>query len=182
MAMVLVMRATTRPLLWILTVMGSLTPAIIADLWPILARRIVTATALATPVKIRPWTVAEHMRVFQSFGHQIMNSRLVEVLGVTGRDGDSITINIDGVSQDEPVNGIGDGDVSPDAIGINTSTVQLRAERSGTANGRVYHIAFTATDRNGGTCRERVLVTVPLNRGRHGVAVDDGPLYDSTVP
>jgi hypothetical protein len=103
-------------------------------------------------------------------------------LGVTDSDGDPITITVDAVSQDEPVNGTGDGDASPDAMGLTTSSVQLRAERSGTGNGRVYRIFFTASDRKGGICRENLLVTVPLNRGRHSVAVDDGPIYNSALP
>jgi hypothetical protein len=106
----------------------------------------------------------------------------IDVLGVTDSDGDPITITVDAVSQDEPVNGTGDGDASPDAIGLTTPTVQLRAERSGTGNGRVYRIFFTASDRKGGICRENLLVTVPLNRGRHSVAVDDGPIYNSALP
>lgn len=106
----------------------------------------------------------------------------IDVLGVTDRDGDPITITVDAVSQDEPVNGTGDGDASPDAIGIGTPSAELRAERSGTGNGRVYRIFFTAIDRRGGVCRENLLVTVPLNRGRHSVAVDDGPIYNSTAP
>ena len=106
----------------------------------------------------------------------------IDVLGVTDANGDPLTIQIDGVSQDEPVSGIGDGDASPDAIGVHTSNLQLRAERSGTGNGRVYSVAFTATDGRGGACRERLLITVPLNRGRFSVAVDDGPLYNSTIP
>ena len=48
--------------------------------------------------------------------------------------------------QDEPVNGLGDGDTAPDASGIGTSTVQIRSERADNGDGRVYHISFTATD------------------------------------
>jgi len=65
----------------------------------------------------------------------------VNVLGVTDPEGDPVTIAITSIFQDEPTNGLGDGDMSPDGQGIGTDTAQIRAERSGTGNGRVYHIS-----------------------------------------
>jgi predicted extracellular nuclease len=105
----------------------------------------------------------------------------IEILGVTDPDGDPITITIDSIFQDEPVNGLGDGDTAPDGAGIGTSTAWVRAERDGRGNGRVYHIFFTATDSYGNSCSGKVLVSVPKNLGRNGAAVDDGPLYNSTL-
>ncbi|HEU4389983.1 MAG TPA: hypothetical protein VFV34_19435, partial [Blastocatellia bacterium] len=80
--------------------------------------------------------------------------------------------------QDEPVDGTGDGNTCPDATGVGTSTAQVRAERSGNGNGRVYTDFFTATDGKGGSCQGSVQVGVPHNS--HGTAVDDGAVYDST--
>ena len=47
------------------------------------------------------------------------------------------------------MNGLGDGDQSPDGAGVGTSTAQVRAERSGSENGRVYNIRFIAQDDSG---------------------------------
>lgn len=109
------------------------------------------------------------------------NHKMVEVsiLGVTDADGDPITIRIDQVMQDEATNGRGDGDSCPDAEGIGTSTAKLRAERSGTGNGRVYTIFFTATDGKGGSCTGSVKVCVP--RDKNTSCVDDGPKFDSIL-
>src|SRR5262249_13740394 len=60
----------------------------------------------------------------------------VSILGLTGADTGQVSITILGVTQDEPVNGLGDGDTAPDAV-IQGATVLLRAERAGTGNGRV---------------------------------------------
>jgi hypothetical protein len=106
----------------------------------------------------------------------------VNVLGVTDPDGDPITIRIDSIFQDEPVNGKGDGNTSPDGQGIGTSSAEVRAERQGSGNGRVYHIGFTADDGKGGTCSGVVLVGVPKSQGKKGGPVDDGALFNSTVP
>jgi von Willebrand factor type A domain len=104
----------------------------------------------------------------------------ITITGVTDPDGDPVTIAIDSIFQDEPTNGLGDGDKSPDGAGVGTDTAEVRSERSGTADGRVYHILFTADDGNGGTCSGEVLVSVPHDQDG-AAAVDGGSLFDSTV-
>jgi hypothetical protein len=105
----------------------------------------------------------------------------IVVKGVTDPDGNAVTITITGVTQDEPVNGKGDGNTSPDAV-IQDGAASVRAERSGTGNGRVYQISFTAEDAKGGSCAGVVRVGVPHSRGKGVTAIDDGQIYDSTLP
>lgn len=107
------------------------------------------------------------------------NHKFVPV-GITGvLDPDSNhTIEILSVTQDEAVNVVGSGNTGPDAI-IQGETVLLRAERSGTANGRVYHVTFVTRDYEG-SCTGTVRVTVPHSRAKP--ATDDGPLFDSAKP
>jgi hypothetical protein len=106
----------------------------------------------------------------------------ISILGVTDSDGDPVSITVTGITQDEPVNGLGDGDTSPDGFGIGTAQAQIRAERSGTGNGRVYAITFTADDGKGGVCTGRVTVGVPHDQGKGKIPIDDGQHYDSTQP
>lgn len=103
----------------------------------------------------------------------------VSVLGVTDPQGENITINIDRVLQDEPPNGVGQGNACPAASGINTATAQLLSDRSGNGDGRVYHVQFTATNDSGLSCQSEVKVTVPHDQGNP--AVDEGASFDSTV-
>lgn len=56
-----------------------------------------------------------------------------------------------------------------------TSTAQVRAERRGNGNGRVYTIYFTATDGRGGVAQGNVKVKVPKNPNSN--AIDDGRTY-----
>lgn len=108
--------------------------------------------------------------------HKLVN---VPLGGVTDPDGDAVALTVTGVTQDEPINGLGDGDTAPDAvISADKSTVQVRAERSGTGDGRVYTIAFTATDSKGATCSGTVKVGVPHDQ-RGPAAVDSGQAYNS---
>jgi hypothetical protein len=105
----------------------------------------------------------------------------ISVTGVSDPDNDPVVITITSIFQDEPTNGTGDGDTSPDGLGLGTNTAQLRAERGGRGNGRVYHIGFSANDGRGGVCQGEIRVGVPQNQGNGKSPTDDGALYDSTA-
>lgn len=110
--------------------------------------------------------------------HQLVN---VALGGLTDPDGDPTTLTINGVTQDEPTNGLGDGDAGPDAAtGASPSQVKLRAERSGKGNGRVYAISFTGADNRGGSCTGTVRVVVPQSSAK--MPVDSGQNYNSFGP
>lgn len=111
--------------------------------------------------------------------HQFVS---VAIVGVTDPDNDHVTLTVTGITQDEPVNGLGDGDTSPDARIQPQGTVLLRAERSGQGNGRVYQVHFTADDGVGGHCEGSVKVCVPRDQGRNNTCIDDGQLFDATKP
>ena len=111
--------------------------------------------------------------------HKLVN---ITINGVTDPDDDPISTQITSIRQDEPVNGLGDGDTSPDGFGVGTNTAQVRAERSGLLNGRVYEIGFTAEDGKGESCTSIVSVGVPHDKGGQPAPVNDGANFDSTVP
>jgi hypothetical protein len=104
----------------------------------------------------------------------------VQIVGVSDPDNDQVRITVTRVTQDEPVAGLGAGDTSPDAV-IGAQSVLLRAERSGTGNGRAYVVWFRADDGQA-TCEGSVPVTVPHSTRPGGGPVDDGQFFDSTVP
>jgi hypothetical protein len=107
----------------------------------------------------------------------------VTASGATDPDvGDSATLVIDGVTQDEPTNGLGDGDTAIDAFLSSplSSHAQVRAERSGTGDGRVYRVHYTATDTHGMSCSGTATVGVP--HSVHDTPVDSAPpSFDSTL-
>jgi hypothetical protein len=70
------------------------------------------------------------------------------------------------VSSNEPVNGPGDGNTAPDWEITGDLTVNLRAERSGTGNGRTYTITVMCTDAYGNSSTETVCVIVPHNKSK----------------
>jgi hypothetical protein len=106
------------------------------------------------------------------------NHQMVAV-GITGvtDPNNNATITITGVTQDEPTNGLGDGDTAIDAVINGDGTVLLRSERSGKGDGRVYRVSFTASDLEGSTSGV-VKVFVP-----HSVkkpAIDSLSIFNST--
>jgi hypothetical protein len=68
------------------------------------------------------------------------------------------------VASNEPVNGLGDGDTSPDWVIVDAHHVLLRSERSGKGNGRIYTITVTCTDAAGNTVVRTATVKVPKNQ------------------
>jgi|GEM_PF-1234801 len=74
------------------------------------------------------------------------------------------------VSSNEPQEGLGDGDMSPDWTEPEIDqidgiiTLQLRAERSGSGDGRVYTVTITGTDESGNASTAAVEIIVPHDK------------------
>jgi hypothetical protein len=87
------------------------------------------------------------------------------------------SVRIASVTSDEPANSAGDGNTTNDiVIAADCKSVQLRSERMGSGNGRVYTITFKATDASGNVSTATAKVVVPLSQNG-SAAVDDGPSY-----
>ena len=111
------------------------------------------------------------------------NHKFVTVtLSGSDPDGDPVTVTVGGVTQDEPLNGLGDGDTSPDAAWVtgHPEQVKLRAERSGKGDGRVYRITVTLTS-GADKCTGTVNVGVPHDQSGPA-AVDSGLIVNSFGP
>jgi uncharacterized OB-fold protein len=77
------------------------------------------------------------------------------------------TCRIIDVSCNEPVEATGDGSTEPDWNIMSSDTVNLRAERSGTGEGRVYTITVECIDASGNRSQATTSVAVPHDmRGR----------------
>lgn len=100
------------------------------------------------------------------------NHHMVNVViqaNASDNSGLPVTLTVS-VTSNEPIEGLGDGDMSPDWTepivdqenGI--ITLQLRAERSGTGNGRVYTITVTASDQSGNNSTVNIEIIVPHDK------------------
>jgi hypothetical protein len=96
------------------------------------------------------------------------NHRLVPVtVNVQASDAcGPVACRITGVTSDQPVNGQGDGNTSPDWTITGDLTVQVRAERSGRIKrGRTYTVSIDCSDLSGNTSAGTVTVFVPHDQG-----------------
>lgn len=114
--------------------------------------------------------------------HQYVTINLTQLVSGAsdGCDG-TIDINdvvISKVTSDEIENGNGDGNTNNDIIiAANCKSVQLRSERQGNGNGRVYTIHFRVKDAQGNVATATAQVKVPKSQGNNGGAVDSGVHY-----
>lgn len=65
------------------------------------------------------------------------------------------------MSSNEPVEGLGDSDTAPDWQLTGPLSVNLRAERAGTASGRLYTVEVRCEDVAGNAAVGTTTVTVP---------------------
>lgn len=70
------------------------------------------------------------------------------------------------VASNQPIDGLGDGDTSPDWIVTGALSVDLRAERAGGGSGRVYTITVECSDADANAALATTSVSVPRSRGR----------------
>jgi hypothetical protein len=72
------------------------------------------------------------------------------------------------VTSNEPDNGLGDGDTINDiqnaALGTPDTEINLRAERQGSGNGRIYTLTYTATDASNNGDQAVAVVVVPKSQ------------------
>lgn len=129
------------------------------------------SSAVATPAIIKP---PDHKMVS------------VAIDGVTDPRGLPVTLHATSVRQDEAVGCMGCGNTGPDAairpgtVAPEATAAEVRAERSGLGDGRVYHVSFTATNSGGTSCVGEVQVCVPHDVASTGCD-DQGPLFPSTL-
>jgi hypothetical protein len=118
---------------------------------------------------LRFWTVIDDLVVTPAVLWSPNHKMVAVTVDYTLSDGggvDPVVSSELSVTSNEPINGLGDGDTSPDWQIIDAHHVLLRAERSGKGDGRVYTITVNATDTLGNSLTRSTTVTVPKSQSR----------------
>ena len=97
------------------------------------------------------------------------NHKYVEIIAeVSVTDADpNTTVTLVSVTSNEPDDGLGDGDFPDDIVITDDDTFQLRAERAGNGEGRIYTITYQVTDACGNSTTVSAEVTVPHNQDKN---------------
>jgi hypothetical protein len=110
------------------------------------------------------------------------NHKMVDItaiLTVTDACDAKPAVKLVSITSNEPVNSTGDGNTSPDIAGASYGTddraFQLRAERKGNGNGRVYTVRYGAQDASGNTAQQIGTVTVAHDAGVSDYILDASP-------
>jgi len=141
-----------------------------------------TATRVVQVVDTTPPVITTNGQTLSMWppNHKYVTWRVTDfVTAVTDSCNTSLGISdvvIEKVTSDEPDNGGGgDGDTLNDmVIASDCKSVQLRAERNASGDGRVYTITFKVTDASGNVGRATARVVVPHDSGHVGSVVDSG--------
>jgi hypothetical protein len=114
--------------------------------------------------------------------YQTFNVSAMVASATDGCDGNvANNVVVTSVSSDESENGNGDGNTSNDIlIAANCKSVQLRAERQTSGNGRVYRVNLKVTDSQGNSTTATYRVSVPKTQNG-AAAIDNGPAAGYTV-
>lgn len=116
---------------------------------------VVTPTANTPPICSAAYTIADlwppnHRKVY------------ITPLGIVDPEGQPVTVIFTSILQDEPTNSPGQGNTLQDGgIEANGTKAWVRSERTGSGDGRVYLLGFTATDAAGANCTGTIRVDVP---------------------
>ena len=108
-------------------------------------------------------TVSAKPSVIWPPNHKMVNVRVsAKVTDTCG----TTTWKILSVSSNEAADAKGSGKTAPDWKITGAHTLQLRAERAGNGQGRIYTITIQATDQSGNTSEKTVRVSVPHDQSK----------------
>jgi hypothetical protein len=93
-----------------------------------------------------------------------MRSVTINVAAADLCDAEAPLCQLVSVTSNEPVDGTGDGDTAPDWEFTGDLQVDLRAERSGSGDGRTYTLEVVCADGSGNEAVDTAVVTVPHTR------------------
>ena len=144
-----------------------------------------TGSATVTPDTVAPTlTLKPFLAPFPN-DHKYRSFGIADMVASVSDNCTSLSVNdvvIEKVTSDEVDNAPGndDGNTTDDiVIAANCKSVQLRAERDGTKNGRVYVVTLRVRDASGNPTRKEFKVSVPISQNGNP-AVQDAAVLTKT--
>ena len=121
-----------------------------------------TTPPLARPARAELWPPNHKF-------HRLSAAECARVVDACDPD---LEVHFTSASSDEPADALGDGSHEPDIVFRDARAVELRAERQGTSNGRVYTLGWRARDRAGNLAEGTCVVDVPHDQNTRPTVAD----------
>lgn len=125
-----------------------------------------TTPPVVTPKSVELWPP----------NHKVHHIRPLDCVTITDACDAAPEVSFTWATSDEPDDDLGDGSTGGDIANLGCDGVDLRAERQGGGDGRVYTLGYVAKDHAGNVTEGSCTVVVPHDQGKHSGA-DSGEAY-----
>ena len=132
-------------------------------------------TAQLTVTDVKP-VLQPHQISLWPPNHKLHTIEVADCATVVDRCEPGLTTEFVWASSDEPLNGKGDGNSDADIVFDGCGRVQVRAERAGSSDGRVYRLGVRVVDRGGNAAESECVVSISHSK-KGTVAGDSGTKY-----
>lgn len=138
-------------------------------------------SATLTVVDTTPPRITDRATALWPPNHQLHRILPEDCAAVTDVCDPQLEVSFTFVASDEPINAQGDGNSDPDVV-LGCDAVELRAERQGGGDGRLYTLGVRARDGAGNVAEGTCTVQVAHDRGAHATAVPSAQAYRVDAP
>ncbi len=138
-------------------------------------------SATLTVVDTTPPTITDRGASIWPPNHRMHDFSVADCAAVTDVCDPQLEVAFTYVASDEPLDGRGDGNTEVDAI-LDCDTVQVRGERQGGSDGRVYTLGVRATDGAGNVREGACTIGVSHDRGGQPRAIPSAQAYRIDAP
>ncbi|MCK6548859.1 hypothetical protein L6R52_23645 [Myxococcota bacterium] len=135
-----------------------------------------TCTSTLTVVDTSTPTATPHVVTLWPPNHKLHTIDVDDCVTVEDTCDDDVDVHFTYVASDEPLNSTGDGNTDDDVVGFACERVELRAERKGNGDARVYTLGWRAEDDEGHVLEGECQVVVPHDQGG-GAPVTSAEVY-----
>lgn len=142
-------------------------------------RQLCTSTLIVEDTT--PPVVTDRRSTLWPPNHQLHHFAVADCAAVTDACDPTLELSFTYVASDEPLNAQGDGNTEGDVV-LDCDGVDLRSERQGGNDGRVYTLGVRARDGDGNVTDGTCTVSVAHDQGNRGTAVPSTPAYRIDAP
>jgi hypothetical protein len=122
-------------------------------------------TSTLTVVDTTPPRATAHSIALWPPNHALHTIGIADCVTIEDACDAEVSVHFTWAASNEPTNSTGDGNTDEDIVGLGCDSVQVRAERKGNGEGRVYTLGWRAVDDSGNTTEGTCQVAIAHDQG-----------------